>query len=63
MPKGTITFSRVCIPEKSYPSFRKSKKLVRKPLVQLNGTIEDCIGALQVLKNSYKTEIKTNILS
>lgn len=54
MPTGVITFSRICLTEDSTPSFRDSKKPLRKPLVQCSGTIEDCMGALQLdFANKY----------
>lgn len=54
MPDGVLTFSRICIPESNFPSFKNSNKPLRKPLVRVDGTIEDCKGALQVdFANKY----------
>lgn len=49
MPDGVVTFTRLCINENEYPNFRKSNKSPRKPLIRYDGTIEDCIGATQVI--------------
>lgn len=54
MPDGVLTFSRICIAENNFPSFKNSNKPIRKPLVRSKGTIEDCKGALQVdFANKY----------
>lgn len=54
VPDGVITFSRVHVTDSEYPKFRDSPKHPRKPLISLTGTIEDCVGAVQVdFANKY----------
>jgi poly(ADP-ribose) glycohydrolase len=54
VPSGVVTFSRNHFTDAEIPNFRLSTKPMRAPLVRLNGTIEDCTGALQLdFANKY----------
>ena len=48
VPIGVITISRNCLEKGQVPDLSKSTKPFRKCLIQLEGTIEDCTGAVQV---------------
>ena len=48
MPTGVLTFRRNYIPNEDIPNFKTSIKPIRQALVQLEGTIEDCSGAVQL---------------
>lgn len=55
MPEGVVTFTRCHIPDEQIPNFRESNKLLRTPVIRLEGTIEDCTGAEQVKPSKYIT--------
>jgi poly(ADP-ribose) glycohydrolase len=48
MPTGVITYQRQIININNDLLFKDMKKSLRKPIIRLDGTIEDCPGALQV---------------
>lgn len=50
VPDGVLTFSRLCLNENQFPDFCKSSKRPQRPIIRYNGTIEDCIGATQVIE-------------
>ena len=54
MPEGLITFKRQNLRDDQIPDFKLSTKRLRKCLIRLNGTIEDCAGTLQVLIIKHK---------
>lgn len=58
MPTGTITFSRNCLLDTEIPDFEKSDKKFGKIVLQPKGTIEDCFGALQVIKSLNKIKFR-----
>jgi poly(ADP-ribose) glycohydrolase len=54
VPNGVLTFSRKCLTRNKVPSFAESTKNLAKVLIFLDGTIEDCAGALQLdFANKY----------
>ena len=49
MPDGILTFKRQVIPCEEMPKLKYSEKKIRKVIIKLDGTIEDCNGTLQVI--------------
>jgi hypothetical protein len=56
VPEGVVTFKRQYVSDDQTPNFRESQKQFRKSAIKLDGTIEDCCGALQVSKHSIALE-------
>jgi poly(ADP-ribose) glycohydrolase len=54
VPTGHVTFTRQFLDENDFPDFKNSKKTFRKAIIMNDGTIEDCIGTLQLdFANKY----------
>lgn len=54
MPIGVLTFTRNCLDYGQVPEFETSTKPMRNVIIREEGTIEDCIGALQMdFANKY----------
>lgn len=51
MPEGILTFKRQFLADHEIPDFKNSTKNLRKVLIRLDGTIEDCACTLQVNKS------------
>jgi hypothetical protein len=49
VPTGVLTFSRKVLEEEEIPDFKNSTKTFTSVNICLDGTIEDCKGALQVM--------------
>jgi hypothetical protein len=58
VPSGVITTERKVMAHNELPDFSKSNKAFGKVVLCEHGTIEDCIGAIQVISNLTKDQNK-----